>query len=140
MFISDPDLDFLPIPEPGSRGQKGTGPPDPQHWFLLSLFHEIFIFSNLKEKQNDKLPKRLLVKSNVSLKKLFFVILIATGSGSGKHWIIWRENSWASLIAMSGKVGVELPGVHGPELQGGVRGAGHQQPAVRRPRQLIHRL
>jgi hypothetical protein len=22
---SDPDLDFLPIPDPGSRGQKGTG-------------------------------------------------------------------------------------------------------------------
>jgi hypothetical protein len=25
MCIPDPDLDFLPIPEPGSRGQKGTG-------------------------------------------------------------------------------------------------------------------
>jgi hypothetical protein len=23
--ISDPDLDFLTIPDPGSRGQKGTG-------------------------------------------------------------------------------------------------------------------
>ena len=23
--IPDPDLDFLPIPDPGSRGQKGTG-------------------------------------------------------------------------------------------------------------------
>jgi hypothetical protein len=22
---SDPNLDFLPIPDPGSRGQKGTG-------------------------------------------------------------------------------------------------------------------
>ncbi len=25
MFIPDPDLDFLPTPDPGSRGQKGTG-------------------------------------------------------------------------------------------------------------------
>jgi hypothetical protein len=25
MFIPGPDLDFLPIPDPGSRGQKGTG-------------------------------------------------------------------------------------------------------------------
>jgi hypothetical protein len=25
MFIPDPDLDFLPIPDPGSRDQKGTG-------------------------------------------------------------------------------------------------------------------
>jgi hypothetical protein len=25
MFIPDPDLEFLPIPDPGSRGQKGTG-------------------------------------------------------------------------------------------------------------------
>ncbi len=25
MFIPDPDPDFLPIPDPGSRGQKGTG-------------------------------------------------------------------------------------------------------------------
>jgi hypothetical protein len=25
MLIPDPDLDFLPIPNPGSRGQKGTG-------------------------------------------------------------------------------------------------------------------
>jgi hypothetical protein len=36
--ILDPDLDFLPIPDPGSRGQKGTRSqipdPDPQHWFL----------------------------------------------------------------------------------------------------------
>jgi hypothetical protein len=25
MFLPDPDSDFLPIPDPGSRGQKGTG-------------------------------------------------------------------------------------------------------------------
>jgi hypothetical protein len=25
MFIPDPDLDILPIPDLGSRGQKGTG-------------------------------------------------------------------------------------------------------------------
>jgi hypothetical protein len=25
MFIPDPDLDFLPIPDPGSRDQQGTG-------------------------------------------------------------------------------------------------------------------
>ncbi len=25
LFIPDPDSDFLPIPDPGSRGQKGTG-------------------------------------------------------------------------------------------------------------------
>jgi hypothetical protein len=25
LFIPDPDPDFLPIPDPGSRGQKGTG-------------------------------------------------------------------------------------------------------------------
>ena len=26
MFISDADLDFLPIPDPGSRGQKAPDP------------------------------------------------------------------------------------------------------------------
>jgi hypothetical protein len=46
--IPDPDADFLPIPYPGSRGQKGTRSripdPDPQHWTkvgyrtLLTLF------------------------------------------------------------------------------------------------------
>jgi hypothetical protein len=25
LFIPDPDPDFLPIPDPGYRGQKGTG-------------------------------------------------------------------------------------------------------------------
>ncbi len=25
LFIPDPDLEFLPIPDPGSGGQKGTG-------------------------------------------------------------------------------------------------------------------
>ncbi len=25
LFIPDPDPDFLPIPDPGSRGQKGNG-------------------------------------------------------------------------------------------------------------------
>jgi hypothetical protein len=29
--IPDPDLDFLPIPDPGSRGQKKAPDPDPQH-------------------------------------------------------------------------------------------------------------
>jgi hypothetical protein len=35
--IPDPDADFLPIPDTGSRGQKGTGNriPDPQHCFFL---------------------------------------------------------------------------------------------------------
>ncbi len=33
LFIQDPNPDFLPIPDPGSRGQKGTGSriPDPQY-------------------------------------------------------------------------------------------------------------
>jgi hypothetical protein len=26
MFIPDPDLDFLPIPDPGSRGKKALDP------------------------------------------------------------------------------------------------------------------
>ncbi len=35
LFIPDPDPYFLPIPDPGSRGQKGTGfwIPDPHHWY-----------------------------------------------------------------------------------------------------------
>jgi hypothetical protein len=34
LFIPDPDPDFLPIPDPGSSGQKGSGSriPDQQHW------------------------------------------------------------------------------------------------------------
>jgi hypothetical protein len=40
--IPDPDADFLPITDPGSRGQKGTGSripdPDPQHWKKPSLY------------------------------------------------------------------------------------------------------
>ncbi len=37
MFIPDPDADYLPIPDPGSRGQKGTGSriPDPQHCIFV---------------------------------------------------------------------------------------------------------
>jgi hypothetical protein len=39
--IPDPDADFLPIPDPGTRGQKGTGSripdPDPQHCKRRSL-------------------------------------------------------------------------------------------------------
>jgi hypothetical protein len=35
MFVPDPDLDVSPIPDPESRGQKGTGSrmpdPVPQH-------------------------------------------------------------------------------------------------------------
>jgi hypothetical protein len=45
----DPDLDFLPIPDPGFRGQKGTGfrisDPDPQHWFhSFSLSVQLSLF------------------------------------------------------------------------------------------------
>jgi hypothetical protein len=34
MFIPDPDLDLLPIPDSGSTDKKGTGSLllDPQHW------------------------------------------------------------------------------------------------------------
>jgi hypothetical protein len=46
MFIPDTDLDFLPIRDPKSRGQKGTGSrildPDPQRCFYY-LDHEYFI-------------------------------------------------------------------------------------------------
>ncbi len=43
LFILIPDPDFLPIPDRGSRGQKGTGSriPDPQHCLLpLSVGRE----------------------------------------------------------------------------------------------------
>jgi hypothetical protein len=33
MFIPDPDLDFLPIPDPGVKTHRI---PDPQRWWLLS--------------------------------------------------------------------------------------------------------
>ncbi len=43
--IPDPDADFLPIPDPGSRGQKGTRSripdPDPQHWMEPMLWIRI---------------------------------------------------------------------------------------------------
>ncbi len=42
MFVTDPDLIFLPIPDPRSRSQKGTGSrirdPDPQHCLLSALY------------------------------------------------------------------------------------------------------
>jgi hypothetical protein len=38
--IPEQGLDFLPIPDPGSRGQKAPDP-DPQHWlFMLFLLME----------------------------------------------------------------------------------------------------
>jgi hypothetical protein len=77
MFIPDPDPYFLPIPDPGSRGQKGTGfripDPDPQHCLgeesppVVTLYHlpakkerkleqaQLFIFriQELCEKSTD---------------------------------------------------------------------------------------
>ncbi len=45
MFIldPDPDVDFLSIPDPGSRGQKGTESriPDPQHWGEENIIFDI---------------------------------------------------------------------------------------------------
>ncbi len=52
MFIPDPDLnlEFLPIPDSGSRGQEGTGSrildPDPQHRTLYELLVPVY---NLKD-------------------------------------------------------------------------------------------
>ncbi len=37
VFSSDPDPDFLPIPDPGSRGQIPD--PDPQHCDKLYYYH-----------------------------------------------------------------------------------------------------
>jgi hypothetical protein len=34
IFIPDPDLEFLPIPEPGVKKAPGIPDPDPQHWEL----------------------------------------------------------------------------------------------------------
>jgi hypothetical protein len=43
LFIPDPDPDFLPILDPGSRGQKGSGSrtqnPDPQHCKIPMKFN-----------------------------------------------------------------------------------------------------
>jgi hypothetical protein len=55
MFISDPDLDFLPFPDPGSRGQKGTvSRPGSGSATLISSvsFSQIFIFSNSPKKRS----------------------------------------------------------------------------------------
>jgi hypothetical protein len=45
MFIPDPDLDFLPITDPGSRGKKGTGSripdQDSQHCFGSLKRHQV---------------------------------------------------------------------------------------------------
>jgi hypothetical protein len=41
-----------PIPDPGVRGQKGTGSripdPDPQHWSLTAICFNFFIFFHLE--------------------------------------------------------------------------------------------
>jgi hypothetical protein len=40
MFITDPDLYDLLIPDPGSKGQKGL---DPQHWFYTNISLNVFV-------------------------------------------------------------------------------------------------
>jgi hypothetical protein len=63
--IPDQDADFLPIPDPGSKGQKGTQSripdPDPQHWMILEWASAIEIYVRilcgmlqLKNKLNKK--------------------------------------------------------------------------------------
>jgi len=41
LFIPDPDPDFLPIPDPGSRCQKRHRMPDPQHWQEVGLTSDV---------------------------------------------------------------------------------------------------
>jgi hypothetical protein len=38
VFIPDPDLNFLPIPDPGSRGKKNHWIPDPGSATLVTVF------------------------------------------------------------------------------------------------------
>jgi hypothetical protein len=44
MFIPDPELDFLPIPDPGFRGQKGTGSK-----IRNTVFYIIFLKNRIKK-------------------------------------------------------------------------------------------
>jgi hypothetical protein len=51
--IPDAGIDFLPIPDPGIRGQKGTGSriPDPQHWFIETEMVEFWELSKTRKTQ-----------------------------------------------------------------------------------------
>jgi hypothetical protein len=49
MFIPDPDLDFLPIPDPGSRIQGSKKAPDPGSLILIrntDFCHDFIILAN----------------------------------------------------------------------------------------------
>jgi hypothetical protein len=51
VVIPDPDPDFLPIPDPGSRGQKGIGSRigSATDFFLSLLFFQLFELSTLNK-------------------------------------------------------------------------------------------
>jgi hypothetical protein len=62
LFIPDPDPHFLPILDPGSRGQKGTEYriPDPQHWFTNKEERNNSNHTSYKEDNNNPsiIPKK----------------------------------------------------------------------------------
>ncbi len=68
MFIPDPDPDFLTIQDPGSRGQKCTGPGPGSATLLLRSHHEV---KKIKDKKRlhrllwVNINQRLYSKSNV---------------------------------------------------------------------------
>jgi hypothetical protein len=50
MFIPDPELDFLPIPDPGFRGQKSTG-----SRIRNTFLNIIFLKNRLQKRPKNKL-------------------------------------------------------------------------------------
>jgi hypothetical protein len=59
----DPDPDFLPFPDPGSRGQKGTGSRIP----ILNT--EIYLV---------KINKKAIIQSHVAITMLYCIIFISS--------------------------------------------------------------
>ncbi len=90
LFIPDPDADFLPIPDPGSRGQKGTGSRiricNTVLWFSLQRAilenistHILYVYSSVllfcNGKQCTKLSRKWLNSTKILHCMFIFVTL-----------------------------------------------------------------
>jgi hypothetical protein len=88
-YDPDPDADFLPIPDPGSRGQKGTG--------------SRIRISNTAKMYRQKIHEKKFKISNIlcfyyQFDNIFLSIITKISTGSGSRYL----SGWFQFCTISG--------------------------------------
>ncbi len=98
--ILDPDPDFLPIPDPGSRGQKGTESqipdPDPQQFFFAHVA-ELFVCHFFTR---DPILDKIRIRFRNDSGRHLLLIYVFPCAVSGRNYLGSEADIWSMGVLL----------------------------------------